>query len=103
MSSSYFNPHKGPLYSHFQDGAFVSAIRDPALDPSSAVHVQVPTGGVSLHHGFTVHGLSANLSHHSRGMFALINVVQIIGLCLESWDTSLQTMAQLTGKDIALL
>ncbi|KAJ7336603.1 hypothetical protein OS493_011821 [Desmophyllum pertusum] len=48
--------HKGPLYSHFQDGAFVSAITDPALDPSSAVHIEVPAGGVSFHHAFTVHG-----------------------------------------------
>ena len=36
--------HKGPLYSHFKDGAFVSAITDPAFDPSTAVHVEVADG-----------------------------------------------------------
>lgn len=60
--------HKGPLYSHFQDGTFVSAITDPTLDPSSAVHVEVAAGGVSFHHALTVHGSSPNLSPCSRRM-----------------------------------
>ena len=54
--------HKGPLYSHFEDGAFVSGITDPAFDDSSAVHIEVPSGGASFHHPLTVHGSSANLA-----------------------------------------
>lgn len=60
--------HKGPLYSHFKDGAFVSAITDPAFDPSTAVHVEVAAGGASFHHVLTVHGSAPNLSRHSRRM-----------------------------------
>ena len=60
--------HKGPLYSHFEDGAFVSGITDPAFDDSSAVHIEVPSGGASFHHPLTVHGSSANLSKRSRRM-----------------------------------
>ena len=60
--------HKGPLYTHFEDGAFVSGITDPAFDDSSAVHIEVPSGGASFHHPLTVHGSSANLSKRSRRM-----------------------------------
>ena len=60
--------HKGPLYSHFQYGVFVSAITDPAFDPGSAIHLEVPAGGASFHHILTVHGSSANLSPYSRRM-----------------------------------
>ena len=60
--------HKGPLYSHFKDGAFVSAITDPAFDPSTVVHVEVAAGGASFHHVLTVHGSAPNLSRHSRRM-----------------------------------
>jgi len=44
----------------------VSAITDPILDTSSSVHLEVPAGGVSFHHAFTVHGSSANHSSCSR-------------------------------------
>lgn len=53
--------HKGPLCSHFQDGALIT---DPALDSSSVVPVEFRAGGVSFHHAFSVHGASANMSKH---------------------------------------
>ena len=36
------------------------------FDPSLAVHVEVPAGGVSLHHPFTVHGSAGNQSKRPR-------------------------------------
>ena len=64
--------HKGPLYSHYQDGAFVSAITDPALDPSSAVHIELPAGGVAFFHAIIVHGSSENWSDRSRRMMCCL-------------------------------
>jgi phytanoyl-CoA hydroxylase len=60
--------HVGPLLDHHQDGAFVGAI-DPATAPvdlSRAVALEVGAGGVSLHHGRTLHGSTANRSDRPR-------------------------------------
>lgn len=61
--------HKGPLYSHYTDGDFSAAINDPKFDPSSAVHMEVPSGGVSFHHVMLAHGSSANRSNHKRRLY----------------------------------
>lgn len=60
--------HVGPILDHHQDGAFVGAI-DPETAPvdlSRAVPVEVGAGGVSLHHGRTLHGSAVNRSGRPR-------------------------------------
>lgn len=61
--------HKGPLLSHFKDGEFVSAINDSRFDPSLAAHLEVPSGGVSLHHVQAIHGSAANFSKNKRRLY----------------------------------
>ncbi|CAH3123324.1 unnamed protein product [Pocillopora meandrina] len=63
--------HKGPFYNHFIEDKFASEINDPTFDPSQAVYVEVPAGGISFHHPFTVHGAAANQSDRSKRYFAL--------------------------------
>lgn len=65
--------HCGPVLDHHQDGVFVGAI-DPGTAPvdlDRAVPVQLRAGGVSLHHGRTLHGSAANQSGGSRRLLLL--------------------------------
>jgi ectoine hydroxylase-related dioxygenase (phytanoyl-CoA dioxygenase family) len=60
--------HVGPVLDHHQDGVFVGAI-DPTTAPvdlSRAVPLEVSAGGVSLHHGRTLHGSTTNRSDRPR-------------------------------------
>ena len=61
--------HKGPLYNHYDGDKFASKINDPNFDSSGAVHLEVPAGGISLHHPFTVHGSAANQSNELKRHF----------------------------------
>ena len=60
--------HSGPVLDHHQDGLFVGAIdpRTAPVDLTRAVPVVMAAGGVSLHHGRTVHGSSSNTSDRPR-------------------------------------
>ncbi|XP_028514576.1 uncharacterized protein LOC110238009, partial [Exaiptasia diaphana] len=64
--------HKGPLFSHFKDGEFSAAINDELFDPSSTVHLEVPSGGVSLHHALTVHGSAPNNTNQKRRLLVFL-------------------------------
>jgi phytanoyl-CoA hydroxylase len=60
--------HSGPILDHHQNGTFVGAI-DPVTAPvelDRAVPVLMSAGGVSLHHGRTLHGSTANRSTRPR-------------------------------------
>lgn len=61
--------HKGPLYNHHDEDKFASEINDANFDSSGAVHLEVPAGGISLHHPFTVHGSAVNQSNGPRRYF----------------------------------
>ena len=65
--------HSGPVLDHHQDGVFVGAI-DPDTAPvelSRAVPVELGAGGVSLHHGRTLHGSAVNRSGRPRRLLLL--------------------------------
>lgn len=65
--------HRGPMLDHHQDGYFMGAI-DPAregLDMSRAVPVEVPEGGISVHHCRTLHGSAVNRSSRPRRLFLM--------------------------------
>lgn len=57
--------HKGPLYSHHQNGVFVGAITD-TFDKSQAIPLEVKAGGITIHHARTLHGSAPNSSKIPR-------------------------------------
>ena len=63
--------HRGPLYDHHQDGYFVGAVTDYDVDPAEAVLMEVPAGGISLHHVRTLHGSAPNRSSGPRRLLLL--------------------------------
>lgn len=56
--------HVGPILDHHQDGAFVGSVAPSTspVDLDRAVPVVVRAGGVSIHHGRTLHGSGVNTS-----------------------------------------
>ena len=63
--------HRGPLYDHHQDGWFVGAITGSEVDSEQVVQLEVPAGGISLHHVRTVHGSVPNRSPRPRRLLLL--------------------------------
>jgi hypothetical protein len=63
--------HRGPLYDHHQDGFFVGAITDSEVDREQMVQLEVPAGGISLHHVRTAHGSVPNRSPRPRRLLLL--------------------------------
>lgn len=57
--------HTGPTLDHHQDGVFVGAIDTPGAG-AGAVPVELPAGGVSLHHARLIHGSAPNVSDRPR-------------------------------------
>ena len=58
--------HKGPVLDHHQDGHFAGAVTDPSFDDSTAEKVELPAGGISLHHVRVLHGSLPNRSPNPR-------------------------------------
>ena len=58
--------HKGPTYDHHQDGRFCGAVTDPDFIPENVVALEVPAGGISIHHVRTLHGSAPNYSGAPR-------------------------------------
>ena len=63
--------HRGPLYDHHQDGWFVGAITGAEVDSAQVAQLEVPAGGISLHHVRTVHGSVPNRSPRPRRLLLL--------------------------------
>ncbi len=84
--------HKGPVLDHHLDGSFCGAITDPAFDDSAAVPVELPAGGISIHHARTIHGSMPNRSSKPRRLMLLqmiaIDAWPLKGVStLEEWDS----------------
>lgn len=58
--------HKGPVLDHHQDGHFVGAVTDPTFDDATAAKVELPAGGISIHHVRALHGSLPNRSSKPR-------------------------------------
>jgi len=60
--------HLGGVLDHHQDGVFVGAISPSRgeVDLSRAVPVEVKAGGISIHHGHTLHASAPNRSARPR-------------------------------------
>ena len=63
--------HRGPLYDHHQDGWFVGAITGAEVDSAQVAQLEVPAGGISLHHVRAVHGSVPNRSPRPRRLLLL--------------------------------
>ena len=60
--------HKGPVYNHHHNGAFVGAmdLEESGLDMKDAVPLMGPAGSISIHHARIVHGSALNRSTRDR-------------------------------------
>lgn len=60
--------HKGPIFDHHANGAFVGAmdLDDAGLDMKDAVTLTGPAGSISIHHARIVHGSAPNRSDRDR-------------------------------------
>ncbi len=58
--------HKGPIYSHHEDGHFVGAVSEDIPNADSAVPLEVKAGGITIHHARTLHASALNKSAYSR-------------------------------------
>ena len=58
--------HKGPTYDHHQHGRFCGAVTDPSFTSENEVALEVPAGGISIHHVRTLHGSAPNYSGAPR-------------------------------------
>ena len=58
--------HRGPVFDHHQDGYFVGAVTDSEMRGDHTVQLEVPAGGISLHHVRTLHGSVPNRSPRPR-------------------------------------
>lgn len=63
--------HKGRIYNHHQNGAFVGAVTDANFKPNNAVPIEVKSGGISIHHVRTLHGSAHNVSDKPRRLLLL--------------------------------
>ena len=54
--------HKGPVYSHHQDGRFAGAVTVEVPDADKAVPIELKAGGISIHHVRTLHASAKNVS-----------------------------------------
>ena len=58
--------HKGPIYSHHQEGIFVGAVTDAAFDLAAAAPIELRAGGISIHHARALHASAPNVSDRAR-------------------------------------
>lgn len=81
--------HRQPVYDHHQDGFFVGAVGRDHFDPADAVPIEIPAGGISIHHVRMLHGSAPNTSDRPRRMLflelAAADAWPLFGLA--DWDT----------------
>ena len=85
--------HKGPLYSHHQDGVFVGAVTD-SFDRNEAVPLELKAGGITIHHVRMLHGSVPNNSERPRRLllfqYCAADAWPLFGFTdLESFDAKL--------------
>ena len=63
--------HRGPVYDHHEGGYFVGAVTTHEVNPAEVVQLEVPAGGITLHHVRTLHGSAPNRSPSPRRLLLL--------------------------------
>ena len=80
--------HKGPTCDHHQNGVFIGAVTDPNFKTDNAAQVEVPAGGISIHHVRTLHGSYPNTSRNPRRLLLLqYCAIDAWPLTGADWDT----------------
>ena len=81
--------HKGPIYSHHQNGTFVGAVSEADLRLDDAVPIEVKAGGISIHHTRVLHASARNVSDRSRRLliveYCALDNWPLMGI--PNWDT----------------
>jgi ectoine hydroxylase-related dioxygenase (phytanoyl-CoA dioxygenase family) len=85
--------HKDRILDHHQDGYFVGAVTEPDFDDSAAAKLEIPAGGMSIHHGRALHGSLPNTSTGSRRLllftYAAADAWPIKGTSWEAYQKTL--------------
>ena len=63
--------HTGPIHDHHENGYFVGAVTDNEIDPADSVRIDVPAGGITIHHVRTLHGSAPNRSGSPRRLMLI--------------------------------
>ncbi len=63
--------HTGPIHDHHENGYFVGAVTDTEIDPADSVRIDVPAGGITIHHVRTMHGSAPNRSGSPRRLMLI--------------------------------
>ena len=63
--------HTGPIHDHHENGYFVGAVTDTEIDPADSVRIDVPAGGITIHHVRTLHGSAPNRSGSPRRLMLI--------------------------------
>lgn len=94
--------HKGRILDHHQDGYFVGAVTEPDFDDSAAARIEVPAGGMSIHHARALHGSLPNLSSQSRRLllftYAASDAWPIKGTTWEAYEKKTLVRGELTNE-----
>lgn len=92
--------HRGPILSHekHDQQAVLHTRIDPAtVDEAAAVDVEIPAGGVSLHHPLLVHGSLPNHSPRRRCGLTIRYIPTSTRITREEWTTFLLRGAPVSG------
>ena len=81
--------HKGPLYSHHQDGVFVGAVTEDVSGADEAVPIELKAGGISIHHANALHASAPNVSDQPRRLllfqYCAVDAWPLLGI--SDWTT----------------
>jgi hypothetical protein len=92
--------HKGPRLAHHrhEQKAVLHTQIDPSdIDESRAVDIEIPAGGVSLHHPWLVHGSNPNRSPKRRCGLTIRYIPATTRITREEWTTFLLRGAPVPG------
>jgi len=63
--------HKGKIFDHHLDGHFAGAVTEDTFSFEDATKVELEAGGISIHHGRTLHASLPNTSPNPRRLLLL--------------------------------
>jgi ectoine hydroxylase-related dioxygenase (phytanoyl-CoA dioxygenase family) len=92
--------HRGPMLAHRKhdtEAVLHTAISPSEIDESRTVDVEIPAGGVSLHHPMLIHGSNPNLSPMRRCGLTIRYIPTTTRITRSDWTTFLLRGRPVTG------